>query len=111
MDLGENVDFYDDITVPIGCDLIWSFSLAPWDATATTAAFIATTPDGVDHSLSMTIAVSQEIDTESTFTIHQTAAQLAALGATAGTLWSYRVRWTDTAGVVWPLGYGKLVNR
>ena len=104
MDFGESdQNAYEDITVPVGCDLSWAFSLEPWDATGTSASFVV---NGITFAMVITVTADGD-DPVSAFAAHLTPAQcLTRLVLGFGNTVPYVVRWTDSLGKVWPLGYG-----
>lgn len=104
-DLGDDPNFYEDILLPLGCDLVWGFSLEPWDQTGGSAAFIL---NGVSYTMTVTVSFDGD-DPQSAFQVHLTPTQLATAGAAAGVVFSYVVRGTMSDGSIQPLGYGELV--
>jgi hypothetical protein len=112
-DLGTDPNIYEDITVPVGCSLEWGFQLEPWDATGALAATFTVFPSGASmpSSYDMVVTVTTEADDALTqYYISLTAAQLALINMDVqGMTALYNVRWTDTLGGVWALGYGMIL--
>lgn len=105
MDFDDDPNTYEDILVPAACDLIWAFSLEPWDQTGGSAVFVM---NGVSYA--MTIVVTDTGDDKvSEFSIRITPSTLATAGAVSGTVFNYLVRATMTNGQVQQLGYGTVV--
>ena len=108
MDLFDDPDSYEDLTVPLGTDLSWGFSLQPWDATGatTTATFIV----GLS-SFAMTVSMTNDGFTTTTlYQVHLTPTQLAALDLNvSGAQATYVVHWVDTLGATWQLGNGTIL--
>ena len=106
MEVLDAVDVSEDISVPAGTDLNFSFTLEPWDATGTSATFNVGA-----SSYAMTISVTAEADDKlSTYAAHLTPGQLVTLGLNVpGANAGYAVRWTAGDGSVWALGHGRIL--
>lgn len=107
MDLNDDPNQYEDITVPVGCDLVWGFSLEPWDANGATCVFLVE----VTNSYPVTVDIGGEDDDPiSSFFVHLTPAQLATLKLNVpGALASYVVQITNTDGTVQQIGHGLIL--
>lgn len=107
-DLGVDFNQYEDITVPVGCDMQWGFIWEPLDATGTSAVFLA---GGNSYTVVITITNAGD-DASSQFQVHLTPSQLAALGLNvSGTTVGYTIQWTDTTGAVNGFGYGTILGQ
>ncbi len=106
MDTLDDPNTSEDINVPVGCDLEWSFQLEPWDGTGTSATFNVGA-----SSFSVTITVTSTADDKITvYSVRLTPAQMVTLGlATVGASAGYNVRWTAGDGAIWALGYGTIL--
>ena len=97
---------YEDVTVAVGCDLVWGFTIQPWDATGTTAVF---TLGGSPFSVVVSVDTSGQ-DALSTFSVHLIPAQLASVGLNvSGATANYTVRETMTDGSVIQIGNGVIL--
>jgi len=106
VDLADDPNIYEDLTVAVGCDLVWGFSLEPWDATGTTASFIV---GGTPFAMTITV-LDDGFSNTSSFDVHLSPAQLATLGLNvSAALADYVVRWTASDGSIQQLGYGKVL--
>jgi hypothetical protein len=106
MDALDSPNVSEDITVPVGCDLNWAFSLEPWSTVGTTASFIA---GGTPFAMVTSDAEGAD-DTTSSFSVHLTPAQMVTLGLNvSGNTQNYVVQQTMTDGSIWPLGYGVIL--
>lgn len=106
-DLFDDPDQYDDIPVRIGCDLVWGFSLEPWNADGTTAVFRINDTDDFDVTIEVT---GEGVDSVSEFSVHLTPAQLATLGLDVrGVIKNYVVLETMADDSVIPIGNGSVM--
>ena len=94
-----DTDFEGDISVPVGTDMFYSFSISPLDATGCTASFITTfgtfTP-------TITISVEGDVST-TTFSIVIPNASLPAPGVYT---WRHLVSFAFSPPVTLPYGHG-----
>lgn len=92
-----STDFSDDITLPLGCDLSYAYSLQPFDGTGCTAQFITDV-----GTFSVAIAVDVEGDQSvTTFTVAEPANSFTVPG-----LYAWKLRVTFPGGQVLPYGHG-----
>lgn len=95
-------DFQDDIVLPVGCDLFYSFSIQPLDVTGCTAEFITGATGSYTVALSVVVEGDQPV---STFTVDVPPGSLPAVS----TLDSWKIRVTFPGGQVLPYGHGGLL--
>lgn len=95
-----STDFEDDIEVPAGCDLSYSFAIQPLDLTGCTASFI-TEFGTFTAALSVAVEGAQSV---TTFAVAIPGASLPVAG-----LYSWKIRVTFSGGQVLPYGSGGLL--
>ena len=92
-------DFLDDITVAVGTDSPYVFSVCPVDLTGTTAQFI--TSFGT-FPVVLSVAYNGDLPT-TTFSTGVPNASLPAVGVYT---WAIRVTWPGTPSIVLQYGHG-----
>ena len=94
-----STDFIDDISVPTGCDLWYSFSVQPVDLTGCSAQFITTF-----GTFTCTLAVTADGDQPvTTFTVQIPNAMLPAASFNT---WKILVTWPSSPPLTVPYGHG-----
>ena len=101
--MADDTDFTKDLVVVSGCDLLWAFSLQPFDGTGCSASFVT------DFG---TFAATIDVDTFAdqaltTFTVSIPAASLSSVVKDVVHTWRMLV--TFSGGQVLPFGHGGLL--
>ena len=94
-------DYTEDLTVPAGCDLVYSFEVQPLDLTGATASFIT---DFGTFAVTLSVVVEGD-QAVTTFAVTIPAASMPAVPG----LHTWKIRVTFAGGQVLPYGNGSIL--